>query len=67
MHGVLTVCDYKDDNSLAVIEIESIRAVIGMVPFGQWSEGQYFLAEKLGLDVYEPDASGSEDSSDEAE
>lgn len=40
-----------------MIEIRSIQAVVGMVPFGEEVEGQnsqYFLAEKTGLDVYDP-------------
>jgi len=77
-HGVLTVCEYRgeqiDDEqntntrSLVVIEIESIKAVVGMVPFGERVEGQnprFFLAEKLGLDVYDPGITLSEDADDE--
>ncbi|KAF9642953.1 hypothetical protein BDM02DRAFT_3105019, partial [Thelephora ganbajun] len=67
-HGVLTVCEYQDEASLAVIEIKSIQVVVGMVPFGKRVEGhnpRYFLAEKLGLDVYNPYSTGSEDADDE--
>jgi hypothetical protein len=56
-HGVLTVCEYEPVARLVVIDFESISAVVGMVPFGESVEGQntrYFLAEKLGLDVYDP-------------
>ena len=63
-HGVLTVCDYHGDESLAVIETESISAVVGMVPFGDEAEDEdprYFLAEKLGLDVYDSDIVGGAD------
>ena len=62
--GVLTVCDYHGDESLAVIEIESIIAVVGMVLFGEQDNGEapsYFLAEKLGLDVYDSEIVGSGD------
>lgn len=76
-HGVLTVCEYRgeqidekkeDAQSLVVIEIESIKAVVGMVPFGERAEGQnprFFLAEKLGLDVYDLGTTLGEDSDDE--
>jgi hypothetical protein len=56
-HGVLTVCGYQGDAGLTVIGVKSIVAVVGMVPFGEEVEGQnrrYFLAEKIGLDVYDP-------------
>ena len=53
---------------LVVIEIESIMAVVGMVPFEEQGEGRdtrFYLAEKLGLDVYDRDAAAGEDSDDE--
>jgi hypothetical protein len=55
-HGVLTVCEYIGATRLDVIKIESIKAVVGMVPFCKQAGSRgplYFLAEKLGLDVYE--------------
>ena len=54
--GVLTVCDCHGDKSLAVVEVQLISAVVGMVPFGELIEGEdprYLLGEKLGLDVYD--------------
>ena len=53
---------------MAVVEIESISAVVGMIPFGKAVEGRdprFFLAEKLGLDVYDSINIGSEDAGDE--
>lgn len=47
-----------------MIEIESIIAVVGMVPFGEQDNGEapsYFLAEKLGLDVYDSEIVGGGD------
>jgi hypothetical protein len=67
-YGVLTVCKYQGERSLVVIEIESISAVVGMVPFCKQVEGSdpmYFLAERLGLDVYDPNIIGGEDAGDE--
>lgn len=63
-HGVLTVCEYLGTASLDVIKIESIKAVVGMVPFCEQVEGRgplFFLAEKLGLDVHDPDESDEAD------
>ena len=51
-----------------MIDIESIGAVVGMVPFSQQIEGQkprFYLAEKLGLDVYSGD--DDDDDDDDAE
>jgi hypothetical protein len=56
-HGVLTVCEYLGTEWLDVIKVGSIQAVVGMVPFCKQVEGRgprFFLAEKLGLDVYDP-------------
>jgi hypothetical protein len=39
-HGILAVCKHQGDARLAVMEIESIRAIIGMVPFGENVRGQ---------------------------
>ena len=55
-YGTLTVCEYQDDAALTIVGVKSIEAVVGMVPFGDQVEGhnpKYFLAEKLGLEVYE--------------
>jgi len=77
-HGVLTVCQYQGEQTedeqnenaqnLVAIEIESIIAVVGMVPFGEREEGRnpsFYLAEKLGLDVYDWDTTVDEDADDE--
>ena len=40
-----------------MIKIEAIQAVVGMIPFCGEVAGRgtrFFLAEKLGLDVYDP-------------
>lgn len=63
-HGTLTVCEYRGDAALIVIGAESIKAVVGMVPFGKQAENddpRFFLAEKLGLDVYETVVNVDED------
>ena len=47
-----------------MIEIGSIIAVVGMVPFGEQDNGEapsYFLVEKLGLDVYDLEIVGGGD------
>ena len=77
-HGVLTVCHYQGEQTedeqnenarnLVAIEIESIIAVVGMVPFGEREEGRnpsFYLAEKLGLDMYDWDTTVGEDADDE--
>ncbi|KAF8197204.1 hypothetical protein K438DRAFT_1585224, partial [Mycena galopus ATCC 62051] len=42
-------CEYFGDESLGVIKVQQIQAGIGMVPIGD--DGQYFVTEKLGLDI----------------
>lgn len=32
--GTLTICEYQGDTALAVIRVESIKAVVDVVPFG---------------------------------
>lgn len=77
-HGVLTVCEYQgkqtedeqneNADNLVVIEIESIIAVVGMAPFekrGGDHNPSFYLAEKIGLDVYDRDATVAEDADDE--
>jgi hypothetical protein len=68
--GVLTVCKYQGEQSLAVIEIESISAVVGMVPFHEQVEShdpRFYLAERLGLDVYDSGTIIGEDDDDGVE
>lgn len=51
-----------------MLEVESINAVVGMVPFQKEVESRYprfYLAERLGLDVYDPDSIVSEDAGNE--
>ena len=77
-HGMLTICQYQGEqiedeqnenaHNLVAIEIESIIAVVGMVPFREQEEGRnpsFYLAEKLGLDVYDWDTTVGEDADDE--
>ncbi|KAF7371671.1 hypothetical protein MVEN_00023200 [Mycena venus] len=43
-------CSYFGEDNLQVIEVTQIRAGIGMIPIGE--HGWYFVAEKLGLDIF---------------
>lgn len=50
--GALAVCKYQDQGSLEVIKIESIVAVVGMVPYPHTQEKDlFFLVERMGLDI----------------
>jgi hypothetical protein len=46
-------CTHGGDNSLVVIDVKSIEAVVAMVPHQPFrdSPGRYFLVEKPGLDI----------------
>jgi hypothetical protein len=53
-YNTLWSCTHHGDNSLIVIDVKSILAVIAMVPhqpFLQDPIKRYFLVEKPGLDV----------------
>jgi hypothetical protein len=57
-HTTLAVCRYHGDRALKVIDAKSILSVIAMVPFPFSLDGhsdQYFLIEKMGLDIVEAD------------
>ena len=56
--GALAVCEHRGDEALVVIEAKSILSVVAMVPFNFLLDGrnnQYFMIEKVGLDVVEAD------------
>jgi hypothetical protein len=53
-YNTLWSCTHHGDNSLIVIDVKSILAVVAMVPhqpFLQDPIKRYFLVEKPGLDV----------------
>jgi hypothetical protein len=57
-HGTLVVCRYRGDEILWVIDAKSIISVVAMVPFPFLLDGNgdnYFMIEKVGLDVTEAD------------
>ena len=57
-HATLTVCRYHGDRALIVTDVKSILSVVAMVPFPFSLDGhgdQYFMIEKIGLDVIEAD------------
>ncbi|KAH9992906.1 hypothetical protein BJV77DRAFT_920539, partial [Russula vinacea] len=54
--NTLWSCEYRGDSALRFIEVQSIQAVVAMVPHAPVIEGQetrerFFLVEKPGLDV----------------
>lgn len=54
----LAVCRHNSESPLAVIDAKSILSVVAMVPFLFSINGhgdQYFMVEKIGLDVVEVD------------
>jgi hypothetical protein len=53
-YNMLLSCTYNGDNTVDVIDMESIKAVVAMVPhqpFHGEMVQQYFVVEKHGLDV----------------
>ena len=55
----LAVCRYQGDGALTVIDVTLVLSVVAMVPFPFLIDGhsdQYFMIEKVGLDVIEVDA-----------
>ncbi len=50
--GALVVSKYKGNDNLEVIKIQSIKAVVAMVPYPHTQEADYFfLGERMGLDI----------------
>jgi len=52
------VCRYQGEEVLRVIDVKSILSVVAMVPFDFLIDNygdQYFMIEKVGLDVVEAD------------
>lgn len=45
------MCHHQGDAGLRVVNVKSIASVVAMVPLGPADENQFFVAEKLGLDV----------------
>ena len=57
-HNALIVCRYSGGGGLRVVEAKSIISVVAMVPFPFLIDGvgdQFFVIEKIGLDVIEAD------------
>ena len=57
-YTTLVVCRYRGEETLRVIDTESILSVVAMVPFDFLIDNcgdQYFMIEKVGLDVVEVD------------
>ncbi|KLO17330.1 hypothetical protein SCHPADRAFT_868387 [Schizopora paradoxa] len=50
-NGALAVCKYKGPSSYKIIPASSILSVVAMVPFPAGEEDEFFLVEKLGLDL----------------
>ncbi len=49
--GALAVCNYKGSASLKVIPSSTVMSVVGMVPFPAGDDHDFFLVEKLGLEM----------------
>ena len=52
------VCRYHGEGALVVIDVKSILSVVAMIPFPFYLDGldnQYYMVEKIGLDVIEAD------------
>ena len=57
-HTTLVVCRYQGEEALRVIDVKSILSVVAMVPFDFLIDNcsdQYYMIEKVGLDVAEAD------------
>ena len=57
-HETLCVCRHQGDTDIVIINVKSILSVVAMVPFpfvvGGRSD-QYFMIERIGLDIVETD------------
>ena len=63
-HNSLAVFRYIGDDALVVVDAKSILSVVGMIPFPYCIDGnrdQYFMVEKIGLDVIEADTLEDDD------
>lgn len=57
-NNTLVICRYHGEGALMVINVRSILSVVAMIPFPFLLDGhdnQYFMVEKIGLDVIEAD------------
>ena len=54
-HDTLIVCEYKGEENLVVIPVQSILSVVAMVPFPCVPGDMHFMIEKIGLDVIDTD------------
>ena len=64
-HDTLCVCEYQGEGAVVVVSITSILSVVAMVPFPFLIEGrsnQFFMIEKIGLDVAGTDSTVDTDS-----
>ena len=62
--NTLVVCGHQGERALVVIDAKSILSVVAMVPFPFMVGGQgdqYFMIEKIGLDVIDTDDSDDDD------
>ena len=65
-HDTLIVCRYEGDATPWIIDVKSILSVVAMVPFPFLLDNRnsnYFMIEKVGLDVIEADT--QDDDADE--
>jgi hypothetical protein len=44
-------CHHQGDAGLRVVDVKSITSIVAMVPLGPTDKNQYFVVEKLGLNV----------------
>lgn len=49
--GALLVCKYQGDASLEVISAKKIASCVAMIPFRNFIDNQFFVCEKMGLEV----------------
>ena len=63
-NNTLVVCRHQGERTLVVIDAKSILSVVAMVPFPFMVGGQgdqYYMIEKIGLDVIDTDNSDDDE------
>lgn len=51
-HGVVHICQYRGEETYAVIDVKAIKSVVAMVPFPGYEHRNFFYkVEKIGLGV----------------
>lgn len=63
--GALWVAEYQGNDTLKVIEIKTISTCVAMVPFMDPPDNQFFVCEKMGLEIGY--LSGAEENLDDGE